>query len=86
MSSTLKKINCIQQIRLCAYIDVMVSKISLIEKYYSALKASASAGLVVSAGAALVVNTMPALPFGVLPATRQRLKSAGSAGAVLRRL
>ena len=49
MSNTLKKINCIQQIRLCACISVMVSKISLIEKRHSALKASASRALAVSA-------------------------------------
>ena len=61
MSSTLKKINCIQQIRLCARIGVMVSTILLIEKYHSALNASASAALVVSAVGALVISTMPAL-------------------------
>ena len=64
----------------------MLSKISLIEKYHSALMARTSAALVVNAGAALVVSTMLVLPFGVLPVPRQRWKSAGSTGAVLRRL
>ena len=50
MSSTLKKINCIQQIRLWVRIGVMVNKISLIEKHHSALKASASTALVSRAG------------------------------------